>query len=108
MSKRRSSPYRSGKTDAWRKVKCTTTEHFAVIGADPLRGPVRSLKLATLKQPGELVPCGSAGSGLSEKDGRDIRAAVDAGRPVVAEIEYRGFTPAGELRHPVVRRWHAG
>jgi bifunctional non-homologous end joining protein LigD len=108
VSKRRSSPYRSGKFDSWRKAKCTTTEHFAVIGAAPARGEVRSLRLARLDESGELVPCGWAGSGLSVSDGRELRAALDAGRPVIAEIEHRGSTPAGELRHPVVRGWHGG
>ncbi|SDR63531.1 bifunctional non-homologous end joining protein LigD [Rhizobiales bacterium GAS113] len=108
VSKRRGSPYRSGKTDAWHKSRCTQVENFAVIGADPpARAPVRSLRLARLVA-GALVPCGWAGSGLSERVGRELRAALDAGRPVVAEIEYRGITPAGELRHPVVKAWRAG
>jgi bifunctional non-homologous end joining protein LigD len=38
---------------------------------------------------------------------RGLRAALDAGLPVVAEIEHRGGTPAGELRHPVVKGWTA-
>jgi hypothetical protein len=25
---------------------------------------------------------------------------------VIVTVEYRGFTPAGELRHPVIRGWH--
>ncbi|SEE04024.1 bifunctional non-homologous end joining protein LigD [Rhizobiales bacterium GAS191] len=106
VSKRRSSLYRSGKVDSWRKTKCTTTEQFAVIGAEPRWGAVQSLRLARLT--GELVPCGWAASGLSESAGRKLRIALDAGTPVVAEIEHRGLTSAGELRHPVVRSWHAG
>ena len=35
----------------------------------------------------------------------EIRAALDAGKPVVVEVEHRGFTPDGELRHPVIRGW---
>jgi bifunctional non-homologous end joining protein LigD len=104
VSKRRGSRYISGRSTAWRKTKCTTTEHFAVIGFDPRR---RSLRLARLSE-GDLVPCGSAGSGLSDTDVRRIRVARDMGRPVLAEIEYRGLTPAGELRHPVIKGWHVG
>jgi bifunctional non-homologous end joining protein LigD len=100
VSKRRNSPYRSGKSDAWRKAKCTTTEHFAVIGRDRSG---RSLHLAQLVK-GELKPCGSAGSGLSEAAVRQIRSALDASKPVVVEVEHRGFTPDGELRHPVVNQ----
>jgi bifunctional non-homologous end joining protein LigD len=52
-----------------------------------------------------LKPCGSAESGLTEAASRQIRSALDAGRPVVVEVEHRGFTPDGELRHPVIRGW---
>jgi bifunctional non-homologous end joining protein LigD len=37
------------------------------------------------------------------RDGRDIRLALDAKRPIIADVDPRGLTPAGELRHPVVR-----
>jgi bifunctional non-homologous end joining protein LigD len=50
-----------------------------------------------------LVRCGWAGSGLTTQAGRDIRAALDAKRPIVVDIDHRGLTPVGELRHPVVR-----
>jgi bifunctional non-homologous end joining protein LigD len=91
VSKSRNSPYSSGKSDAWLKTKCTTTEHFGVLGYDH---EGRSLRLARLVE-GELVGCGSAGSGLSEAAVLEIRAALDAGRPVVVEVEHRGFTPDG-------------
>jgi bifunctional non-homologous end joining protein LigD len=57
---------------------------------------------------GKLKPCGSAGSGLSEAAVKQIRAALDAGKPVVVEVEHRGFTPDGELRHRVIRGWEIG
>ena len=34
ISKRRGSPYLSGKSQRWRKTKCTLTDHFAVMGYD--------------------------------------------------------------------------
>ena len=104
VSKRRSSSHSSGKSDAWRKTKCTTSEHFAVLGYDRAG---RSLRLAHLVE-GALVPCGSAGSGLSEAAVRQIRSALDASKPVVVEVEHRGFAPDGELRHPVIRAWEIG
>ena len=67
----------------------------------------RSLRLAQLVE-GELKPSGSAGSGLSETAVREIRSALDASKPVVVEVEHRGFTPNGELRHPVIRGWEIG
>ena len=104
ISKRRGSRYFSGKTDAWRKTKCTLTDHFAVMGADRTG---RSLRLSRFLDRG-LIPCGSAGSGLSDSDARQIRAALDSKQAVIVTVEYRGFTPAGELRHPVIRSWYRG
>ena len=104
VSKRSRSPYISGRFDGWRKSKCTETQHFAVLGYER---EGRSIRLARLID-GDLLACGSAGSGLSDADARQIRAALEAGQAVIAKIEYRGFTPAGELRHPVVRGWQQG
>ncbi len=102
ISKRRGSPYLSGKSPVWRKTKCTMTEHFAVMGGDRTG---RSLRLSRFLDRG-LVACGSAGSGLSDSDARQIRAALDAKQAVIVTVEYRGFTPSGELRHPVIRGWY--
>jgi bifunctional non-homologous end joining protein LigD len=105
VSKRRGSPYRSGRSNLWRKTKCRHVDQFAVIGFVPWgRTSLRSLRLAHLVG-GKLVPCGSAGSGLSETMARELRAALDVGRHVVVEVEHRGFTPAGELRHPAIKGW---
>jgi bifunctional non-homologous end joining protein LigD len=103
----------AGRADSWRKPKSgkpklSLVELFAVIGADPECGAARSLRLARLNAPGELVSCGWVASGLSEREGRKIRAALDTGRPVLAEVKFHGFTPTGEPRHPVIKAWHAG
>jgi len=37
-----------------------------------------------------------------------IRTVLDAKQPIVAEVVYRGFTPAGELRHPALKSWQSG
>ena len=107
ISKRRDSPHRSGKSTSWLKTVCTKVEHFAVIDAAPRHGPVRSLKLARLVE-GELTPCGWVGSGLTEVSAREIRTALDAGQPIVAEVVHRGLTAAGEIRHPSLKSWQAG
>jgi bifunctional non-homologous end joining protein LigD len=107
VAKRKDAPYRSGESDAWRKIKCTQTESFAVIGCEPVgRADLRALRLARLKS-GELVPCGWVGSGLDRKAARVIRAALDDGMPVVVDVEHRGWTPGGELRHPVFKGWQS-
>ena len=105
VAKRRDAPYRSGPTETWLKIKCTTTEHFAVIGFDP-RGStgVASLKLAL--RDCALVQAESVGSGLTERDSGALRAMLEAGQPVVVDLEHRGWTPAGELRHPVFKDYH--
>jgi bifunctional non-homologous end joining protein LigD len=108
VAKRKDAPYRSGYVDTWLKVKCTHIEAFAVIGCERVgRSGLRALQVATLKE-GVLVPAGWFGAGLSDKACREVRAALDDGKPVVVDVEFRGWTPAGELRHAVVKGWHEG
>jgi hypothetical protein len=38
----------------------------------------------------------SAAAGLTVAAGRDIRAALDAKRPIVVDVDHRGLMPAGE------------
>jgi bifunctional non-homologous end joining protein LigD len=52
VSKRRGSRYFSGKTNTWRKTKCSFTDHFAVMGADRTG---RSLRLSRFHDRG-LIP----------------------------------------------------
>ena len=105
----RDGPYRSGRQEAWLKIKCTKVEPFAVTGYDPEgRTGIRSLRIARLDQACKLCPAGWVGSGLNRENGREIRRALDAKEPVVVDVEHRGITPAGELRHPVLKGWHWG
>jgi bifunctional non-homologous end joining protein LigD len=107
VAKRADSPYVSGYADSWRKIKNTCVEQFAVTGHVPAgRKGIRTLKVSTLRGE-ELVPCGWVGAGLGEKACGEIRAALDAGKHVVIDVEHRGWTPAGELRHAVYKGWHA-
>lgn len=108
VAKRQDAPYKCGYVDTWLKVKNTCTEAFAVIGCERSgRSGLRALQVATLKD-GELVPVGWVGAGLAETSCREVRAALEAGKPVVIDVEYRGWTPAGELRHAVFKGWHEG
>jgi hypothetical protein len=45
------------------------------------------------------------GSGLTVAAGRDIRAALDAKRPIIVEVDHRDHSRAGELGRPVVKPW---
>jgi hypothetical protein len=41
-------------------------------------------------------------------NGRQVRVALDARQAVIVTVEYGGFTPAGELRHPVIGAGYRG
>jgi len=108
----------------WIKVKCVQRQEFIVIGwRPPAYGPddVRALFLATYEN-GQLVYRGSVGSGVSEKDRRELLAALSTIRverlPVkglpraearvirwvqpllLAEVAFTEITPDGLVRHP--------
>jgi hypothetical protein len=75
------------------------TDTFAVLGLDVGRGRERrAVRLARLVHR-ELVPCGTAGGAISDQSFRGLALALRAGAAVIAEVEYRSFTPDGELRH---------
>lgn len=124
VSKRADSPYRSGRTGDWRKAKCTHRQEFVVAGYVPSstsRKAVGSLVLGAYRA-GRLVHAGRVGTGftaatatalweelqalalptppfpgsLPREAGQNVRWA----RPeLVAEVEYRGWTADGLLRH---------
>jgi bifunctional non-homologous end joining protein LigD len=105
VAKRTDAPYRSSYVETWIRVKCTKTESFAVIGYEGVRGGIRSLKVAHLVD-GTLKPAGSVGSGLTHETAWALWTALESGEPVVIDVEFRGWTPAGELRHAVFKGWH--
>jgi bifunctional non-homologous end joining protein LigD len=103
VAKLRDAPYRSGRSETWLKIKCTQSATFVVTGYDPDgRVGVRSLALAERKG-SKLVPAGSVGSGLTAATSRDLRRRLDANETVTVEVEYRGRTPSGGLRHPALK-----
>lgn len=132
VAKRLTSTYAEGKRDrAWIKIKPTNRQEFVVAGwiegQHGLSGSLGSLVLGVM-QPDEdgqlqLVPCGTVGSGLTDK-GRSwwhselldtaraespfSRSANYAGRTVrwaaptnVVEVAFGEWTDDGRLRHPV-------
>ncbi len=104
VAKVRDAPYRSGRSETWLKIKCTRTEAFEVVGFDPDgRAGVRSIDIVRRKGR-KLEPAGSVGSGLTLTSSREIRAALDAGRKVIVEVEHRGATPSGGVRHGAIKR----
>jgi bifunctional non-homologous end joining protein LigD len=124
VSKQRDAPYRSGRSHAWLKMKCSQRQEFVVIGfTDPkgTRSLLGALLLATYAK-GQLVYRGRVGTGFSENSLRDLHrklAPLCGGQPtlthapsgaearaahwvrpeLVAEVSFSGFTQDGLLRH---------
>jgi len=119
IAKRRDQPYRSGRTGDWLKIKCIQSESFMIVGYEAstaARGGLGSLLLAGRKG-SEFVFVGAVGTGFSAKVATDLRSAlaklttktpavflkgkrlVFVEPRLIAEIEYRGWTEDGNLRH---------
>ena len=127
VSKRADAPYRSGRSTNWLKSKCGVEQEFVIIGwrpSDKVGRPFSSLLLA-VREEGRLRYAGRVGSGYSgerlkklldqfKKLARPRAAADDVPasiarqakfvQPVlVAEIEFRGWTRDGLVRHGVFK-----
>jgi len=121
IAKRRSAPYRSGRSGDWLKIKCIQSESFAIIGYEPSAialGGIGRLLLAARKGDG-LVYVGGVGTGFTQASGNALRKQMDKlilDKPaitmpvrkkgyrwikpdLVAEIALRGWTDDGKLRH---------
>jgi bifunctional non-homologous end joining protein LigD len=128
VSKLTSAPYRSGRSKAWLKSKCIESDEFVVIGYVPSttqRRTVGSLVLGYFER-GKLVYTGRVGSGFSTSAAEDLWRRLEAirieapdlaalpppemrrnvrwAKPLlVAEVEMRGWTADGILRHAVFK-----
>jgi bifunctional non-homologous end joining protein LigD len=119
IAKRRDQPYRSGRSGDWLKIKCVQSESFMIVGYEAsvsARGGIGSLLLAG-KRGHDWVYVGEAGTGFNGKDAASLRATLDrlktktaavplkgknlvfAQPTLIAEIEFRGWTREGSLRH---------
>jgi bifunctional non-homologous end joining protein LigD len=126
VSKRRDRPYRPGRSDAWRKVKCLAREEFVVIGFTDPEGSGRdgfgALLLGGWDAKGALRYAGRAGTGFNAPGLVELRRRLDALAPanppvalpksapkkgahwvepvLVAVIDFAGRTTDGVLWHP--------
>ncbi|TAU60250.1 ATP-dependent DNA ligase (plasmid) [Rhizobium ruizarguesonis] len=119
IAKHRDRPYRSGRTGDWLKIKCVQSESFMIVGYEQsasARGGIGSLLVAG-RQGFDWVYVGSVGTGFSARDAEQLKKTLDrlkTSRPVtplkgkrlvfvqptlIAEIEFRGWTDDGNLRH---------
>jgi bifunctional non-homologous end joining protein LigD len=128
MAKRAGSPYRSGRSRDWIKIRADRTAEFAVVGFSSGEGSrigFGSLHLA-VADGGGFVYVGRAGSGFSESELRELRGELERDRVAkpsctgplpagrghtwvaprrVVEVRYKEITEDGLLRAPVFLRF---
>jgi bifunctional non-homologous end joining protein LigD len=122
VSKRKRSPYASGRSGDWLKSKCVERQEMVIIGFTPgTTGPgmIGALILGQHEQ-GRLVYSGRVGTGFTQASARALRRRLDAiatdgpaaevprkmrkdarwVKPeLVAEVEFAGWTADRLLRH---------
>lgn len=124
ISKQADAPYRSGRTKAWRKIKCAQRQEFVIGGyTDPggTRTAFGALALGYYDEKGALIYCGRVGTGFDEaaletiirllqpietspfanKIPRSEAKGLHFVKPEhVCEVEFMNWTDDGRLRHP--------
>jgi bifunctional non-homologous end joining protein LigD len=127
ISKDAASPYRSGRSSAWRKIKCATEQEVVIVGysvSDKKGRPFSSLLVGYYDGGGTLTYAGRVGTGFNEKTldalGKRLAALRLPKRPkmnalvhrsdavyvkpeLVAEISFRGWTADNVVRHAVFK-----
>jgi bifunctional non-homologous end joining protein LigD len=120
VSKRLDAPYRSGRSESWRKSKCRGGQEVVLGGWTTTKGVFRSL-IAGVYRDRELVHVGRIGTGYGRDKLKTLLPVLEAHaadkspfakrlphgggdavhwlKPdLVAEIEYAGFTGDGNIR----------
>jgi bifunctional non-homologous end joining protein LigD len=120
VSKKLSAPYRSGRSESWTKAKCRAGHEVVLGGWKTTNGKFRSL-MAGVNRGDHLAFVGMVGTGFGQDKVKRIMPALKAAasdkspfggknaprktkdvhwlKPeLVAEIEFAGFTDAGNIR----------
>jgi bifunctional non-homologous end joining protein LigD len=120
VSKKLSAPYRSGRSESWTKAKCRAGHEVVIGGWKTTGGKFRSL-MAGVHRGDHLAFVGMVGTGFGQDKMKRIMPALKAAasdkspfggkdaprktrdvhwlKPeLVAEIEFAGFTDAGNIR----------
>jgi bifunctional non-homologous end joining protein LigD len=124
VSKLRHAPYRSGRTDAWVKSKCSQSQELVIVGykdSTHLQRAIGALVLGYY-QDGKLHYAGRSGTGYSQEVARDLwkrlqplrrdtpafgkappeergRKGIWVEPKLVAEVDFRGWTGHRRVRH---------
>ncbi|HEV7254148.1 MAG TPA: DNA ligase D [Mesorhizobium sp.] len=124
VSKRKDLPYRAGRGNHWLKTKCTDRQELVIAGFTPSstsKGAIGSLILG-VHENGALRHVGRSGTGFSQSAAKELwKTLTKIERPtapfakklpslatrsarwvkpeLVAEVEIRGWTADGQVRH---------
>ncbi|MFT4099171.1 MAG: DNA ligase D [Rhodoblastus sp.] len=120
IAKRRDAPYRSGRSDAWLKIKGYPRQDVLIVAYKPsTKGALFASLHAALEEDGELRYIGGIGTGFSDEARKaifgklksaaakgppdNLRGAIPRGlkflaAPLRAEIRFGGWTGSGHLR----------
>lgn len=106
IAKRNRSTYRSGRFADWIKFKAVRS--ITAIGSgyelgEGARAHFGAMTLALVNDAGEPVSIGRVGTGFNNAEILKLKAQLDAGVPVLCEIECLNVTKDGQLRFPVYK-----
>jgi bifunctional non-homologous end joining protein LigD len=124
ISKKKLSPYISGRNRNWLKIKCSKRQEFLVVGFTAGKGNrhyFASLLLAVHGKSNQLLYCGKVGTGFNENSLKNIRKLLNKYKTdkapfkvlpisidevtwvvpkIIVEVEFTEWTRSGVLRHP--------
>lgn len=103
IAKRNKASYRQGRSGDWIKFKTVRSLTCIAYGYEPGKGArahFGAMFLALIGPDGAPVPVGRVGTGFTAKEIAHLKGELDAGRPVLVEIECLNVSRDGALRHP--------
>ena len=107
IAKRLTVGYQFGaRSKSWVKFKNLHRVTCLVAGYSPGEGSrahFGKLHLALVNEAGEVIPCGSCGTGFTAKETWVLKELLDRGETLVVEIEALNRTSGGTLRFPVYK-----